>query len=68
MGSGRAASDRQFFFVNGRPVDVPKFVKVLNDTYRSLSSLAGAASRPTAIVNVQMPSTRRDLSAFLIAH
>ena len=61
MGSGRAATDRQFFFVNGRPVDVPKFAKVLNETYRSLSSPAGASSRPMAVVNIQMPSMRHDL-------
>ena len=61
MGSGRAATDRQFFFLNGRPVDLPKFARVLNETYRSLSSPAAASSRPMAIVDLQLPSTRHVL-------
>lgn len=43
--------DRQFFFLNGRPVDLPKAAKALNDTYRSLSSPAAASSKPMAVVD-----------------
>lgn len=50
-GSGRAAGDRQFFYINGRPVDLPKAAKVLNETYRSLSSPAAATSKPIAVVD-----------------
>ena len=49
--SGRSAGDRQFFFLNGRPVDLPKAVKLLNETYRSLSSPAAASSKPMAVVD-----------------
>ena len=31
VGVGRADNDRQFVFCNGRPVDLPKFTKVLNE-------------------------------------
>ncbi|PIA15367.1 DNA mismatch repair protein MutL [Coemansia reversa NRRL 1564] len=32
--AGRSASDRQFFFVNGRPCDFPKAKKLVNEMYR----------------------------------
>ncbi|KAJ2082793.1 ATP-binding mismatch repair protein [Coemansia sp. RSA 988] len=35
--SGRSASDRQFFFVNGRPCDFPKAKKLINEMYRDHS-------------------------------
>ena len=34
---GKSASPRQFFFVNGRPVDHPKAVKILNESYKYAS-------------------------------
>ena len=54
-GSGRAGGDRQFFFINGRPVDLPRFTKALNESFRSLSSHSAAASRPMAVINFQLP-------------
>lgn len=45
--------DRQLFFVNGRPVELPKAVKLLNQTYRSLSSPAAANSKPAAVVDIR---------------
>ena len=45
------AGDRQFFYLNGRPVDLPKATKLLNETYRSLSSPAAASSKPMAVVD-----------------
>ncbi|KAJ2799049.1 ATP-binding mismatch repair protein [Coemansia guatemalensis] len=35
--AGRSASDRQFFFVNGRPCDFPKAKKLVNEMYRDHS-------------------------------
>ena len=35
---GRAAPDRQFFFINKRPVDVPFLSKILNSEWRRYSS------------------------------
>ena len=31
VGVGRSDNDRQFVFCNGRPVDLPKFTKILNE-------------------------------------
>jgi DNA mismatch repair protein PMS2 len=31
LGVGRSDSDRQFWYINGRPVDLPRFTKVLDD-------------------------------------
>ena len=61
-GTGRAAGDRQFFFINGRPVDMPKASKLLNECFRNLSSPAAAASRPMAILNFQLPRDAYDVN------
>ncbi|CAG9467890.1 unnamed protein product [Pedinophyceae sp. YPF-701] len=50
-GGGRASGDRQFFYVNGRPVDLPKASRILNDAYRSLTSPAAATHKPMAVIN-----------------
>lgn len=34
LGVGRNDNDRQFIFLNGRPVDMPRLVKALNETWR----------------------------------
>jgi DNA mismatch repair protein PMS2 len=41
--SGRSGGDRQFFFLNGRPVDMPRAVKVLNEAYRCGRPFQGCA-------------------------
>ncbi|THU96806.1 hypothetical protein K435DRAFT_722494 [Dendrothele bispora CBS 962.96] len=46
-GTGRSGTDRQFFFVNGRPCSLTKIQKVVNETYRSFS--------PSAVVAAQFP-------------
>ncbi|KAL5983775.1 hypothetical protein ACLOJK_017867 [Asimina triloba] len=38
QGSGRTLGDRQFFYVNGRPVDMPKVSKLVNELYKSSNS------------------------------
>lgn len=57
-GSGRNLGDRQFFFVNGRPVDMPKVSKLVNELYR------GANSRqyPIAIINFTVPARAYDVN------
>ena len=32
--ANKTNGDRQFFYLNGRPVDLPKAVRVVNDVYR----------------------------------
>ncbi|MEW5316024.1 MAG: hypothetical protein WDW38_007416 [Sanguina aurantia] len=47
----RGDASRQFFFLNGRPVDLPKAAKLLNDTYRSLSSAMNNTVKPAAVLD-----------------
>lgn len=57
-GSGRNIGDRQFFFVNGRPVDMPKVGKLVNELYR------GANSRqyPIVIMNFSVATRAYDVN------
>ncbi|RKP35431.1 DNA mismatch repair protein MutL [Dimargaris cristalligena] len=34
-GCGRSGTERQFYYVNGRPCDLPKVARVVNEVYRS---------------------------------
>ncbi|KAG8663509.1 hypothetical protein MANES_01G217500v8 [Manihot esculenta] len=58
QGSGRNLGDRQYYFVNGRPVDMPKVSKLVNELYR------GANSRqyPIAIMNFVVPTRACDVN------
>ncbi|XP_048232709.1 DNA mismatch repair protein PMS1 isoform X2 [Ricinus communis] len=58
QGSGRNLGDRQYYFVNGRPVDMPKVTKLVNELYR------GANSRqyPIAIMNFIVPTRACDVN------
>ncbi|GLJ47147.1 hypothetical protein SUGI_0995380 [Cryptomeria japonica] len=57
-GSGRASGDRQFFYVNGRPVDMPKVTKLLNELYKSYNS----QQYPMAVLNFILPTTTYDVN------
>lgn len=57
-GSGRSSGDRQFIYVNGRPVDMPKVTKLLNELYRSYNS----QQYPMVILNFILPTTAYDVN------
>ncbi|GAB2220772.1 hypothetical protein Droror1_Dr00008444, partial [Drosera rotundifolia] len=57
-GNGRNFSDRQFFYVNGRPVDLPKVSKLVNELYKSGNS----RQYPIAILNFALPSATCDVN------
>ena len=38
-GVGRSDNDRQFTYCNGRPVDLPKVIKVVNEVWRKVSNV-----------------------------
>jgi len=57
-GCGRAGSDRQFYFVNGRPVDLPKVAKVVNETYRSFNP----SQAPMVVFDLQLPTDAYDVN------
>ncbi|CAN0889007.1 DNA mismatch repair protein PMS1 [Linum grandiflorum] len=58
QGSGRNLGDRQYYFINGRPVDMPKVNKLVNELYK------GANSRqyPIAILNFTLPTKECDVN------
>ncbi|XP_062088451.1 DNA mismatch repair protein PMS1 isoform X2 [Humulus lupulus] len=58
QGSGRNMGDRQFFFVNGRPVDMPKVTKLVNELYRG----ANSQQHPIAILNFTIPTRACDVN------
>lgn len=57
-GTGRISGDRQFFYVNGRPVDIPKVTKLVNELYRNSNS----RQYPVAVLNFCIPSTSYDVN------
>ncbi|XP_058084301.1 DNA mismatch repair protein PMS1 isoform X2 [Magnolia sinica] len=58
QGSGRTLGDRQFFYVNGRPVDMPKVSKLINELYKSSNS----RQYPVAIMNFTIPTKAYDVN------
>ncbi|KFM24407.1 Mismatch repair endonuclease PMS2 [Auxenochlorella protothecoides] len=59
---GRMQGERQFFSLNGRPVDLPRFAKALNEAFRSLSSQASADARPSAVLDLALPTDAYDIN------
>lgn len=50
QGIGRSSSERQFVFINGRPVDVPAIVRTLNETWRQFE----LSSKPACVLDLQL--------------
>jgi DNA mismatch repair ATPase MutL len=47
---GRSSGDRQYFFINKRPINLPKAKKVINELYRVYNSL----QYPSFILNISL--------------
>ena len=60
--SASPSTDRQFFSVNGRPIDSPRLARALNEAWRSLGSPATAASRPAAVLDLRLPPGTYDVN------
>ncbi|XP_048138350.1 DNA mismatch repair protein PMS1 isoform X2 [Rhodamnia argentea] len=58
LGSGRNLGDRQFFFVNGRPVDMPKVSKLVNELYKG----ANSKQYPVAVMDFAVPTRACDVN------
>ena len=56
-GHGRRASDRQYTFVNSRPVDFPRLARVVNDAFRA--STAKSECFPFLLLNLEAVARRR---------
>uniref|UniRef100_H3G7I0 MutL C-terminal dimerisation domain-containing protein n=1 Tax=Phytophthora ramorum TaxID=164328 RepID=H3G7I0_PHYRM len=50
-GVGRSDNDRQFFFINGRPFDLPKMAKMLNEVWRQYEM----KQKPACVLNFHLP-------------
>lgn len=57
-GSGRSTSDRQFFYINSRPVDSSKIAKVINDAYKEFN----ANQYPFIFLNIISQDTLVDVN------
>ena len=60
--SARASADRQFFYVNGRPVDYPKIAKTLNETFRAYTATMTNANYPSCALNFEVPKHLVDVN------
>jgi DNA mismatch repair protein MutL len=57
-GAGRAAGDRQLLYVNGRPVDLPRVARALNDAWRA----AHPAALPACVLDLRLPRDAYDVN------
>ncbi|KAF8340350.1 histidine kinase-like ATPase [Cantharellus anzutake] len=57
-GSGRATSDRQFFYINNRPTNSPKVQKVFNEVYHSFN----INQYPFVLANISLPTNSYDVN------
>ena len=57
-GVGRSDSDRQFFYVNGRPVHLPTFAKGLNESWRTFEM----KHKPACMLNFILPMSTVDVN------
>ncbi|KAH9926661.1 DNA mismatch repair protein MutL [Epithele typhae] len=58
VGSGRTGTDRQFFFVNGRPCAPSKVQKAFNEVYRTFN----ATQSPFVIADFILPANSLDIN------
>ncbi|GMR54537.1 hypothetical protein PMAYCL1PPCAC_24732, partial [Pristionchus mayeri] len=57
-GNGRMVSDRQFIYVNGRPVDYPKVCRAVNEIYQ----VHNKRQYPTLVLRITMPADWVDVN------
>ncbi|KAL1675668.1 hypothetical protein EV122DRAFT_280888 [Schizophyllum commune] len=58
VGAGRSGTDRQFFFVNGRPCDLSKVQKAFNEVYKSFNATQSAF----LVADFQIPTESCDIN------
>ncbi|GME78586.1 unnamed protein product [Ambrosiozyma monospora] len=58
FGQGRSSSDRQLWFVNNRPVGLPKFSKSVTEVYKTFNHL----QYPVIIINLEMDPVYADVN------
>ncbi|CAK4651596.1 unnamed protein product [Aphanomyces euteiches] len=58
VGVGRSDNDRQFFFVNGRPVDLLQATKAVNEVWRQYEM----KQKPACVLNFVLPAGTVDVN------
>ncbi|CDO93226.1 unnamed protein product [Kluyveromyces dobzhanskii CBS 2104] len=58
FGCGRASKDRQYIYINSRPVDYPKVAKTINETYQSFNNI----QYPSFVLDFQVSTMFLDLN------
>ncbi|ETO10823.1 hypothetical protein RFI_26554, partial [Reticulomyxa filosa] len=61
VGIGRNRNDRQFFYINDRPVDVPKIARMINHCYKH-NNITRKHKYPVAILNLKMHAKQYDVN------
>ncbi|KAK4686266.1 DNA mismatch repair protein PMS2, partial [Tremellales sp. Uapishka_1] len=57
-GLGRTSPDRQFFYINGRPCNLPKIAKAINEVYKSFNT----HQVPLAVLDFLIPPESVDIN------
>ncbi|KAJ0397999.1 hypothetical protein P43SY_004060 [Pythium insidiosum] len=57
-GVGRSDNDRQFFFINHRPFDLPRLTKALNDVWRQFEM----KQKPACVLDISLPPNEFDVN------
>ncbi|KAI8426489.1 hypothetical protein MSG28_005305 [Choristoneura fumiferana] len=57
-GSGRSSTDRQFFYVNSRPCEPIKIIKIINETYKQYNP----HQYPFVFLNINLDRTSVDVN------
>ena len=57
-GIGRANNDRQFLYINNRPVEIPKIMKTINEVWRTYEM----NHKPAYVLNFLLPSGIFDIN------
>ncbi|KAK4700264.1 DNA mismatch repair protein PMS2, partial [Phenoliferia sp. Uapishka_3] len=63
-GSGRTSTNRQFYYVNGRPFTPTKVAKAVNETYKSFNT----GSFPSVVADFQLPPGALEISNLALSH
>ncbi|KAF9918398.1 hypothetical protein BX616_008958 [Lobosporangium transversale] len=58
FGKGRSSTDRQYFYINGRPCTLPKLARVINEVYRSFNT----NQSPFLVANLILPTSYYDVN------
>ena len=61
-GYGRSNNERQFFSVNGRPVQFVKLGKIINQTFRAHDPTGSGSQYPFFVINLTIPLEMLDVN------